>query len=1042
MNAPGESPPRCATCGGPLCSVGWCGRCVLGEMMAANAATGGGLFSVAGHAVLAELGRGAAGIVYRARQENPAREVALKILRPHEAGSAESRARFRLEATTVAGLDHPAILPVLSVGEHDGLPFFTMKLCAGGPLAQRVENYRGKWRECATLVATLADAVQHAHARGVLHRDLKPGNILFDEAGRAFVSDFGIAKSSGERETGAPATQPHAVMGTRGYVAPEVLRAGASAATLAADVFGLGAILHELLTGAPPGENTAGASAAVAAALKTAPRDLAVITGKCLSLHPAARYGSAAALAEDLRAWLAGRPIAARPVSAAAHVAAWARRNPALAALAAALVVTLAGGAVTLAVKNRALRAAFAQSQSSLADALVAQASAVRQSGKEGQRREALKLLARAAQINPSAAARDEAVAALALPDWDAPVERRPWPGDAAWVVPSADLGRVLTDDGKGNFSLRETATGKEIWAWRGPASAASQSVYSRDGRWAAVRLQDDTVHVLATEDGRVVLRLEGRAYAFKGAVGGYGQDMDFSPAGARLALTRPEGGVSFHRLPGGEPDGEWAAPEWVTVIAFSPDGTRLAVGGGKEPRDNVLTVIDAATGKTLVQQKLPRRVELVAWSPDGHWLATRPGGGLVEVRAARDLAVRAVLPDRGALHARFLADGRRILLSEQVGQTRLWEIDQGRVLLSKFDGGRPGTWYAGEPVTQWRSYRTGPVLLTTLSDSPVLSSAEAVAGGTSVSPRGGPVALAADGRWLAVGTWAGGLLLDVTGKREPIAVRFGQGREAGTLRLDVAGGAVWVALNEGGLWRHPLPRDASGEWGSPQPGEQIDAEPGYYCADLHAATGRLALVQPKDGTVKIIDVRTRAVVARWTHAGAVSAAFAPDGARLAVNAQRPGGAPAAMHEALTGAVVATIGEVAGDYVAWSADGRWIYAGSDNSKGALWKTVDWTRGPALLMNADDKMHAGAFSGDGRWLALVDGNTRSVRLIETATGRVLTRLVAPEPAGWVPGLAFVGNERLCIVSVEGRVQTWDLATLRRELGALGLDWAER
>jgi serine/threonine-protein kinase len=233
-----------------------------------------------------------AGIVYQARQENPARLVALKMLRPHEAGSAESRTRFRLEATTVAGLDHPAILPVLSVGEHDGLPYFTMKLCAGGSLAQRLERYRGQWRDSAQLVATLADAVHHAHQRGVLHRDLKPGNILFDEAERPFVSDFGIAKSSGGRAMGAPVTRPLAVMGTRGYVAPEVLRSGAGEATLAADVFGLGAILHELLTGAPPEENANGTGAATPGLKKGVPRDLAVISGKCLSPEPAARYAS------------------------------------------------------------------------------------------------------------------------------------------------------------------------------------------------------------------------------------------------------------------------------------------------------------------------------------------------------------------------------------------------------------------------------------------------------------------------------------------------------------------------------------------------------------------------------------------------------------------------------------------------------------------------------------------------------------------------------------------------------------------------------
>ncbi len=357
---------RCPTCASALAAGAWCARCALGEILAEEVAVGkhGGLFELDGHAVLEEIGRGAAGIVYRARQEQPAREVALKILRPHEAASAESRARFRMEATTVAGLDHSAILPVLSVGEHDGLPYFTMKLCAGGSLAQHIGRYRGAWRDIATLMATLADAVQHAHERGVLHRDLKPGNILFDESGRAFVSDFGIAKSNRRANSGAPFTQPLSVMGTRGYVAPEVLRGGASGATLAADVYGLGAILHELITGVLPAENAGGAGATVT--LKGVPRDLAVIAGKCLQPEPAGRYASAAALAGDLLAWLAGRPIAARPVSAVGQAWAWARRNPALAVTSAAALLALvavaavsSAAAVRLSREQRATAAAL-----------------------------------------------------------------------------------------------------------------------------------------------------------------------------------------------------------------------------------------------------------------------------------------------------------------------------------------------------------------------------------------------------------------------------------------------------------------------------------------------------------------------------------------------------------------------------------------------------------------------------------------------------------------------------------------------------------
>ena len=1028
---------RCRTCGGAFAVGTWCARCALDEVLAEETPEhAGALFTVEGHAVLAELGRGAAGIVYRARQERPAREVALKILRPHEAGSAESRARFRLEATTVAGLDHPAILPVLSVGEHDGLPYFTMKLCVGGSLAERIARYRGAWRESATLVATLADAVHHAHQRGVLHRDLKPGNILFDEAERAFVSDFGIAKSGRGADSGAPVTQPLSVMGTRGYVAPEVLREGAGAATLAVDVYGLGAILQELLTGAPPAENAGGA-----VTLKGVPRDLAVIAAKCLQPEPAARYASAAALAEDLRAWLAGRPIAARPVSAAMHAAAWARRNPVLAALALALGVTLAGGAAGLAVKNGELRAAFARSQASLADALVAQARAVRQSGRVGQRLDALKLLALAAKINPSDAARDEAAAALALPDWTERKELRPWAGESADAAPSADFTRVLVEDDQMNFSLRETATGAVRWVWHGSATAATMPVFSPDGRWVAVRLQDDVVQVLAVADGKPVLRLEGREYAFKGSVWGFGHDMDFSPDGTRLAVTRTEGGVSFHRLPGGEADGEWAAAERVTVLAFSPDGTKLAVGGGKKRTDRVLAVVETSSGRTLARQTPAGRLEFLVWSPDGRWLATRADGGLTEVRAAGDLAVRAMVPDKGALYGRFLADGRRLLLGGQLGRTRLWEIDRGQLRLEEDEAGRPGSWYAGEPVQLWRSYRAGPAVLTTLGDSPVWRAGNTDETGTTVPVVGGAAASSADGRFLAVGGWQGGAIYDVREGRTRAAFKFGGQDDVGTVKLDEAGGAAWVALSGSGLWRHAFTRDARGGWGAPGAGERVDAEAGFFCADLNGASGRLALVRPDDGTVKIVDVRTRAVVARWTHAGAASAAFSPDGGRLAVNARASGGGQGvAVHDTLTGAVVWALGREAGDCVAWSADGRWIYGGEAKTQGALWRAADGTRGPELMTDATDWIRAGAFSPDGRWLALGERNA-GVRLVEAATGKILVRLTPPEALGYVPALAFAGNERLCAVGIEGRVHTWDLAALRRELGAAGLDWSE-
>jgi serine/threonine protein kinase len=359
---------RCPVCGTGLAGEGgaWCPRCALTGVLSDRGGEpapepdntdGDVLFTVPGHKVLAELGRGAAGIVYRARQERPAREVALKILRPHEAGSVESRARFRLEAVALAGLDHPVILPVLSVGEHDGLPYFTMKLCAGGSLAERLSRYQSNWRETAQLMATLAEAVHYAHLRGVLHRDLKPGNVLFDEADRPFVSDFGLAKLLEATDSDRPITRPMAVMGTPGYLAPEVLTGGANAATTAADVYALGAILHELLTGAPPP-----AAPSVAATRPGVPRDLAVIAAKCLLPEPGARYASAAALAEDLRAWLDGRPITARPAGRVEKAVRWCRRHPGRATSAGLAVLILllfaVGGPIIALRFDRARRAA------------------------------------------------------------------------------------------------------------------------------------------------------------------------------------------------------------------------------------------------------------------------------------------------------------------------------------------------------------------------------------------------------------------------------------------------------------------------------------------------------------------------------------------------------------------------------------------------------------------------------------------------------------------------------------------------------------
>src|SRR5215472_15320872 len=254
-----SQPDHCPGCGAVLPKnrlSGLCPACAWNSLFAVDEESAAvpptaALMRVAGYELLEEIARGGMGIVYRARQLEPRRTVALKMLLPHQLGSPEVTQRFRMEVRALSELEHPGILPVHQMAEHDGMPFFTMKLATGGTLAQRKDQYAGNWRGIAQLVAVLADAVQFAHERGVLHRDLKPSNILFDEQNHPYVSDFGLAKLV---NADADLTRSVDFLGTPHYVAPEIVTRSARYATTASDIYSLGAILYELLAGCPPFE--------------------------------------------------------------------------------------------------------------------------------------------------------------------------------------------------------------------------------------------------------------------------------------------------------------------------------------------------------------------------------------------------------------------------------------------------------------------------------------------------------------------------------------------------------------------------------------------------------------------------------------------------------------------------------------------------------------------------------------------------------------------------------------------------------------------
>src|SRR5205807_1461775 len=306
--------------------------------------------------ILEEIGRGGMGVIYRARQQHSRRIVAVKRILAHEVNSHETLARFRREAEAVASLDHPNILPIHEVSEsEEGLPFFSMKYATGGSLRSAASALRNKPRECVQLMAKVARGIAYAHGKGVLHRDLQPGNILLDENGEPMVSDFGLAKWLDQT---SEITRTLETLGTPGYIAPEQAECRADKLTCAADIYSLGAILFYLLTGRPPfvGPNVLAvihqAAATPAPRLRSlAPsldRDLGTIVCRCLDPDPNARYQSAGALEEDLDRWLRHEPIRARRTGVFTRGRKWVRRNPTSTVLVASLVAMAAMAGVVL----------------------------------------------------------------------------------------------------------------------------------------------------------------------------------------------------------------------------------------------------------------------------------------------------------------------------------------------------------------------------------------------------------------------------------------------------------------------------------------------------------------------------------------------------------------------------------------------------------------------------------------------------------------------------------------------------------------------
>jgi hypothetical protein len=648
------------------------------------------LLELPGYELLGELARGGMGVVYRARQVSPDREVALKVLLPRFAEDPEMLARFEIEARAMAALDHPGILPVYEVGARGGAPFFSMKFVAGGSLADRLKAGAMDPRAAAALLASLAEAVHFAHQHGVLHRDLKPGNFLFDGDSRPYVSDFGLAKLP--MDSGGGLTRTGAFFGTPQYMPPEVAGGSAAESTVAGDVYALGAVLYECLTGAPPHARHQNVGSLLRAIVDEPvvppqakkpglPRDLAVVCQKALEKSPGARYASAGALAHDLRSWLQGYAISARPVSAAGRLWRWSKRHPLSAALALILASVTLAGTVLLAASHRGRGVALQESRRQLHRSLITQARAERLLGAPGHRGRALALLREAAALAPSVEIADEVVAGLARTD--VTELATPSPSGAAPFWPHRYLdedevvhARLATT---GDVALSLLSSGRAA-LWRRGVSDPVAVWEPADGRVVVGDVQPDGSGVLlaGTAGGDGVF-MAGPGQVPIRAVSGLPPNASFlvlDPRGERAALGGPDGLALIEVTGTGVPQWRTQAEPVRCRPAWSPDGAEVAVALGET---RAVAVFEAATGRRLASLALDGWPEHLAFHPVERLLAVADAGGRLTLADPTTGRLTASLAAR-LTTLEFSSDGTLVRGADPDGRPRAWRLESSAV--------------------------------------------------------------------------------------------------------------------------------------------------------------------------------------------------------------------------------------------------------------------------------------------------------------------------------------------------------------------------